>query len=152
MANNRPTTVPYDVAEQAKTCLPYEHVAFPGILGTLLGTVASAATLIDLMIVPANSNIKVSGCSMKITTGGTRAGTAEPHWGLAHSLAGTGANSLFGTLAYGTRGDNTYANFSVTTTDVPAGNVIRLTSIAGTDSDGSEIGGFITLEYKEDWD
>lgn len=152
MPANRPTSQTYDFIDKCEDMLPREHVAFPGILGTLLGTVASAATLLDLMIVPANSNIKVTGASMKITTGGTRAGTAEPHWGLAHSLAGTGTNTVFGTLLYGTRADNSYANFSVSTTDVPAGNVIRLTSIAGTDTDGSEIGGFITLEYKEDWD
>jgi hypothetical protein len=152
MASNRPTTQPYDEIDRAEDFRPHQHVAVNGICGTLLGTVATAATLLDLFVVPANSNIKVSGASMKITTGGTRAGTAEPTWGLAYSLAGTGANTVFGSMLFGTRADNTYGNFSVTSTNVSAGDVIRLTSIAGTDSDGSEIGGFISVEYRENWD
>jgi hypothetical protein len=133
--------------------LPRQHVTCFGINGTLLGTVATAADLADLFIVPANSNIKVTGASMKFTTGGTGTGaTTSPKWGIGHSLAGTGASTIFGTLLFGTRADSTYANFSLTTTDVPAGNVIRLTSIAGTTGGASQIGGYVALEYKEDWD
>lgn len=148
---NRPTTGSYDKIDSAESFLPYQHVNVFGVAGTLLGTHAAAADLADLFIVPENSNIKVSGASMKLTGGGTGAATA-PAWGIGHSLAGTGDSTIIGTLVWGTRADNTYANFSLTTTDVPAGNVIRLTAIAGTVAETNEIGGFVSVEYKEDWD
>ena len=151
--SNRPTGAAYDKIDTAESMLPRQHVTAFGVNGTLLGTVASTASLADLFIVPANSNIKVSGASMKITTGGTGTGaTTSPKWGIGHSLAGTGANSVFGTALFGTRADGTYLNFSLTTTDVPAGNVVRLVAIAGTTDQDAQIGGYVSLEYKEDWD
>jgi len=103
------------------------------------------------MIVPANSNIKVTGASAKRGVGGTIAATG-PHWGIAHSLAGTGANTVFGTMVSGTYANDTYANFSVTSTDVPAGNVVRLVALVGTSSEETQTIGDMVLEYKEDWD
>jgi hypothetical protein len=121
-------------------------------MGTLTGTQATNAVAItDLMIVPANSNIKVTGASAVYGVGGT-ANNASPNWGLAHSLAGTGANTVFGTRVFGTNANSTYFNFSVTSTDVPAGNVIRLVALAGTTSEETQTIGGLTLEYKEDWD
>ena len=150
---NRPTGAAYDVIDQAEDMRPRQHmVPYFGLMGTLTGTQATnAATLTDLMIVPANSNVKVSGASAKRGVAGTIA-AAGPHWGLAHSLAGTGANTVFGTLISGTYADNTYANFSVTETDVPAGNVVRLVALAGTSSEETQTLGGLTLEYREDWD
>lgn len=150
---NRPTSCTYDQVSVALDMLPRQHIVpYFGLMGTLTGTQATnAATLTDLMIVPANSNIKVTGASAKRGVGGTIA-AAGPHWGLAHSLAGTGANTVFGTLISGTYADNTYANFSVTSTDVPAGNVIRLVALAGTSSEETQTLGGLSLEYKEDWD
>lgn len=150
---NRPTTAPYDVVDRAEDMRPRQHIVpYFGLMGTLTGTQATnAATLTDLMYVPANSNIKVSGAACKRGVGGTIA-AAGPHWGLAHSLVGTGANTVFGTLVSGTYADNTYANFSVTETDVPAGNVIRLVALAGTTSEETQTIGGLTLEYREDWD
>lgn len=143
---------PYDVVDVANDLLPRQHaVPYFGLMGTLTGTQATnAATLTDLMIVPANSNVNVSGASCKRGVGGTIAATG-PHWGLAHSLAGTGDNTVFGTLVSGTYADNTYANFSVTETSVPAGNVVRLVALAGTTSEETQTIGGLTLEYREDW-
>jgi len=144
---------PYDDVAKARELLPRQHmVPYFGLMGTLTGTQATnAATLTDLMIVPANSNVKISGASCKRGVGGTIAATG-PHWGLAQSLAGTGANSVFGTMVSGTYADSTYANFSVTETDVPAGNVVRLVALAGTSSEETQTIGGLTLEYREDWD
>lgn len=149
----RTFTEPYDVVDKAKGMLPRQHLTpYFGLMGTLTGTQATnAATITDLMIVPANSNIKVSGASAKYGVGGT-AVAASPGWGIAHSLAGTGANTVFGTRVFGTNADNTYFNFSVTETDVPAGNVIRLVALAGTTSEETQTIGGLTLEYREDWD
>jgi hypothetical protein len=148
----RATNYPYDVVDRAKDLLPRQHtVPYFGLMGTLTGTQATnAAAITDLMIVPANSNITVTGASCKRGVGGTAASTA-PHWGIAHSLAGTGANTVFGTLLFGTAADSTYANFSVTETDVPAGNVVRLVAIAGTTSEETQTIGGLTIEYREDW-
>ena|SRR3990172_7554014 len=150
---NRPTAAAYDVIDRAESMLPRQHVKIGfGLMGTLTGTQATnAATLSDLMIVPANSNIKVTGASAKRGVGGTIAATG-PHWGIAHSLAGTGANTVFGTMVSGTYANDTYANFSVTSTDVPAGNVVRLVALVGTSSEETQTIGDMVLEYKEDWD
>lgn len=150
---NRPTGATYDKIDVAESMLPRQHLHFgPGLVGTLTGTQATnAATLTDLFVVPANSNIKVTGASCKRGVGGTMAATS-PHWGLAHSLIGTGANTVFGTLVSGTYADSTYANFSVTSTDVPAGNVVRIVALAGTSSEETQTLGALTIEYKEDWD
>ena len=149
----RTFTQPYDEVDKAKKMLPRQHVVpYFGLMGTLTGTQATnAATLTDLMIVPPNSNVKVSGASCKRGTAGTIAATG-PHWGLAHSLAGTGANTGVGTMVSGTYADSTYGNFSVTETDVPAGNVVRLVALAGTSSEETQTVGGLTLEYREDWD
>jgi len=159
--SNRPTIPSYDVVDRAGDMLPRQHVQVMlnpsnlGIVGTLLGTVAADADLCQLFTVPANTNIKVTGASIRIKTGGTAAGTtATPNWGLAYSAAsllGTGARTTFCTLRMGTRGDGSWANFSVTETAVATGNIIHLTSIAGTDTDGSEIADWVVLEYREDW-
>ena len=143
---------PYDVVDNAKDLLPRQHITpYFGLMGTLTGTQdTNAATITDLMIVPANSNIKVSGASAKYGVGGTAAATA-PGWGIAHSLAGTGANTVFGTRVFGTNANSTYFNFSVTETDVPAGNVIRLVCLAGTTAEETQTIGGLTLEYREDW-
>jgi len=143
---------PYDVIDRAKDLLPRQHIIpYFGLMGTMTGTQATnAATITDLMIVPANSNVTVTGAAAKRGVGGTFAATG-PHWGLAHSLAGTGSNTVFGTMSSGTYADNTYGNFSVTETDVPAGNVIRLVAIAGTTSEETQTIGGLVLEYKEDW-
>jgi len=118
---------------------------------TLTGTHAAAGThILDLFRVPANSAIKVSAATIKRTTGGTGTATA-PNWGLGYSLAGTGTVSIFGTVLYGTVADNTYENFSVTTTTLAAGDVIRLHSLAGTQAGASSVADMITLEYREDW-
>lgn len=148
----RTLSQPYDTVDRARDLLPRQHVSpYFGLMGTLTGTQATnAATLTDLMIVTANSNVMVSGASCKRGVGGTIAATG-PHWGLAHSLAGTGANTVFGTLVSGTYADNTYANFSTTETDVPAGNVVRLVALAGTTSAATQTIGGLTLEYREDW-
>jgi len=143
---------PYDVVDNAKDLLPRQHIVpYFGLMGTLTGTQATNAVAItDLMIVPANSNVTVTGASCKRGVGGTM-DAASPHWGLAHSLAGTGANTVFGTLSSGTYADNTYGNFSVTATDVPGGNVIRLVAVAGTSDQETQTIGGLTLEYREDW-
>lgn len=144
---------PYDEVAIAKELLPRQHIIpYFGLMGTLTGTQATnAASITDLMIVPANSNVKVSGASAKYGVGGTDV-SASPNWGLAHSLVGTGANTVFGTRVFGTNADSTYFNFSVTETDVPAGNVIRLVALAGTTSQETQTIGALTLEYREDWD
>ena len=153
MPANRPTSQTYDFIDKCEDMLPRQHcVPYFGLMGTLLGTQATnALTLTDIMIVPPNSNIKVTGASSKRTVAGTIAATG-PHWGLAHSLAGTGTNTVFGTLVSGTYADGTYGNFSVTSTDVPAGNVIRLVALAGTSATPTQTMSGFTLEYKEDWD
>ena len=151
---NRPTGAAYDVIDRAESMLPRQHMNFVGggTIASLTGTQATnAATITDLFRVPANSNIKVTGMAVKRGVGGTIAATG-PHWGLAHSLIGTGANTVFGTLSSGTYADNTYADFSVTATDVPAGNVVRIVALAGTTSEETQELLHVTIEYKEDWD
>lgn len=148
---NRPTNRPYDQIDVAEDMRPRQHFSVTTTM-TLTGTHAAAGShILDLFIVPANSNIKVTGASIKRTTGGTGTATA-PNWGLGHSLAGTGTVSIFGTLLYGTVADNTYQNFTVTETDVPAGNVIRLHALTGTQAGASSVASQIVVEYKEDWD
>jgi hypothetical protein len=118
---------------------------------TLTGTHAAAGThILDLMTLPANTNIKVSAARIKRTTGGTGTSTA-PHWGLGYSLGGTGTVSIFGTLLYGTVADNTYQTFSVTETALAATDVIRLHSLTGTTAGASSVADMITIEYREDW-
>lgn len=148
---NRPTTRPYDQIDVAEEMRPRQLISPLEGAATMIGTYASVTTLVDLFRVPANSNIKITGASCKKTTGGTAAATATA-WGLAQSLAGTGANVVFGTLLFGTHADNTYHNFTVTETDVPAGNVVRLVGLVGTTSEESQVMSFLTIEFKEDWD
>lgn len=148
---NRPTTGTYDSVDVAETFLPYQHLMPQEVVATLIGTYAAVTALVDLFMVPANSNIKITGATMKKLIGGTAAATATA-WGLAHSLAGTGADTVFGTLLFGTHANNTYHNFSVTTTDVPAGNVVRLVGLVGTTTEESQTGSYLCIEYKEDWD
>lgn len=148
--SNRPTSQPYDVIDRAEDLLPRQHFSYAATM-TLVGTAAAAGTAItDLFIVPANSNIKVSGASIKRSVGGTGTATS-PNWGLGYSLAGTGAFVCFGTLLFGTVADNTYANFSVTETSVAAGDVLQLYALTGTKSGAEETATFLSVEYKEDW-
>ena len=147
---NRPTTATYDKIDTAAAFLPRQHVVPLTAPATMIGTYAAVTTITDLFIVPANSNITITGASAKKTTGGTAAATASA-WGLAHSLVGTGANTVFGTLLFGTHANNTYHDFSVTETDVPAGNVVRLVGLVGTTTEESQVMDQLTIEYKEDW-
>lgn len=155
---NRPSSQTYDKVDAAEDMLPQQHVQVTinpsnlGIIGTLLGTVAAAADLCQLFVVPANSNIKVTGAKMRIATGGTAVGTG-PHWGLASSLAslvGTGARTVFGTMTFGTYADGAWGDFTAAAS-VAAGSIIHLTSIVGTDSGGSQVADWVVLQYKEDW-
>lgn len=148
--SNRATSQPYDVVDRAEDMLPRQHIMPLEGAATLIGTYAAVTTLTDLFIVPANSAITISGASMKKTTGGTAAATASA-WGLATSLAGTGASSVFGTLLFGTDADNKYCNFSVTSTKVAAGSVVRLVGLIGTTAEESQVGSLLCIEYKEDW-
>ena len=129
--SNRPTGMTYDVASVLKGGLPRQHIMPQEVVATLIGTYAAVTAIVDLFVVPANSNIKITGASCKKLVGGTATGTAS-HWGLAQSLVGTGEDVVFGTLLFGTHANNTYHNFSVTATDVPAGNVVRLVGLVGT--------------------
>jgi len=148
--SNRPTTQAYDDVDRAEDYLPRQHAVVRATM-TLTGTHAAAGThILDLFRVPANSAIKVSGATVKRTTGGTGTATA-PNWGLGYSLAGTGTVSIFGTILYGTVADNEYQNFSVTETTLAAGDVIRLHALTGTQAGASSVADMITLEYKEDW-
>ena len=147
---NRPTNRPYDVVDAGEDLLPRQHLMPQEIVATMIGTYAAVTTIVDLFRVPANSNIKMTGASCKKLVGGTAAATASA-WGLAHSLAGTGANTVFGTLLFGTHADNTYHNFSVTETSIPAGNVVRLVGLVGTTTEESQTLSYLCLEYKEDW-
>jgi hypothetical protein len=116
----------------------------------MIGTYAAVTSIVQLFKVPANTNITVTGASVKRTTGGTAAATATA-WGLAHSLAGTGALTVFGTLLFGTCADGSFGNFSVTETDVPAGNTVELVGLVGTTTEESQVATLLCVEYKEDW-
>lgn len=148
---NRPTAGAYDKIDTAESFLPRQHIMPLEAAATMIGTYAAVTSITQLFKVPANSNIKITGATMKKTTGGTAAATATA-WGLAQSLAGTGALSVFGTLLFGTHADNSWHNFSVTTTDVPAGNTVELVGLVGTTTEESQVGSLLCIEYKEDWD
>ena len=144
--------VPYDVATQAELTRPHAITQFPGVTGTLLGTVATTVDLVDLFIVPPNTNIRITGAAMKFTTGGTGTGAAtSPQWGLGYSLAGTGTTTVLGTMLFGTRANSTYGTYSLTTGTAAAGDVIRIVAIAGTTGGASQIGGYVAVEYQEVW-
>ncbi len=149
--SNKPTRLTYDQLSVGAAYLPQQHILYDNLAGTLLGTVATGADLVDLFKLPANSGIQVTGVSARIIVGGTAA-AAGSAWGIGKSLAGTGTTVNFGTLVMGTRADATYGNFSVTSTTLAAADVLRLTSIAGTaaSNPGSTMDK-ICVEYLEDW-
>jgi hypothetical protein len=150
MGVNRPKTRPYDVVDAAEDMLPRQHIAPLEAVATMIGTYAAVTKIVDLFVVPANSNIIITGASCKKVVGGTAAATASA-WGIGHYLIGTGDPTVFGTLLFGTHADATYHNFSVTSTSIPAGNVVALLGLIGTTSEESQTMSYLTIEYKEDW-
>jgi len=150
----RPTGATYDQIEVLKGLQEYKHMAFHGIIGTVLGTVASTAAVKNLIKLPTNSNIKITGVTYQLSGGGTGAATA-PAPALLFSLAGTGAVQTIASAVWGTRADNTWVEMTLSDSsgvDVAAGDVISLGAVAGTVAEASEIVNQICIEYKEDWD
>lgn len=148
--SNRPTSQPYDVIDRAEDMRPRQQVMPLEAAASMIGTYAAVTTITDLFKVPANTNITITGATMKKTTGGTAAATATA-WGLAYSLAGTGDPSVFGTLLFGTHANNSWHNFSVTSTNVAAGDEVRLVGLVGTTSEETQVGSLLCIEYREDW-
>ena len=149
--SNRPTTRPYDQIDVADEMRPKQLLMPLEGAATMTGTHAAAGTSIaTLFKVPANTNITVTGATMQRTTGGTAAATA-PAWGLMKSLAGTGAVAAFGTLLFGTVADASWSNFSVTSTNLAAGDVVSLYALTGTTTEESQVGTLLCIEYEEDW-
>lgn len=101
-----------------------------GVGVSVSGTIASAAVLAQIRVPRA---IRVTGCSSYCVTGGTAAG---PSYTVGYSLAGTGAYTAFGTATIvkssGTGANNTGADCTVTETNLAAGDMLIIKSVAGT--------------------
>jgi len=94
---------------------------------TLTGTSAGGAIAGTSIRIP--FPMRIIGCSLYNTTGGTAAG---PVVNVVKSLAGTGADVAFGTGTYGTQADATQKEMSVTETNFTTGDVVRLSVVGGT--------------------
>lgn len=150
---NFPLSGPYDVQYRFNQFRPQQLMYIKGIVGTLLGTHASDASILDLTKIPANSNITITGVTCKVSGGGTGAATA-PKFAILQSLAGTGAVSEVASAVWGTRADGDWVTMTLATAagvDVPAGNVVSFGAIAGTVAETNEIINDICIEYKVDW-
>jgi len=150
----RKFTQPYDEVDKARGMLPRQHVSLGYGTLSMIGTLTGTAVAQDIFQVPANSNITVSGAYIKKVVGGTATATA-PFWTIAKVTPiaglGTGAATAFGTCVWGTDADAKYVNFSVTETDVAAGDIIRLLTNPGTTSNPTQTVTNVTIEYREDW-
>lgn len=103
------------------------HLTGTGGMLTINGTQASAAVL-DRMVFLCNA--KVLAASLWANVGGTAA--AWNAVSLGKSLAGTGTASLFGTFIFSTNAANTKINATLTATAFTSGDVLVISTIAGT--------------------
>lgn len=101
-----------------------------GVGISVSGTIAAAAVLAQIRVPRA---IRVTGCSSYCITGGTAAG---PSYTIGYSLAGTGTYTAFGTATIvkssGTGANATGADATITATNLAAGDLLSIRSVAGT--------------------
>lgn len=147
----RPTGATYDQIEVLKGLQERKHMYIHGIVGTCAGTSAANAVVTHGPYLPSNSNVKVTGVTYRLSTGGTGAATA-PSVALVSSLAGTGAPTVVASAVWGTRADGDYVAMTVSSSDVAAGYTLGLGVVAGTVAEAGCVVNDICIEYKEDWD
>ena len=94
---------------------------------TLTGTSGGGVLAATSLRIP--FPMRIIGCSLYLTTGGTAAG---PVLNMVKSLAGTGSDVAFGTATFGTQADATLKEMSVTETNFTTGDVVRLSVVGGT--------------------
>lgn len=111
------------------------HLSGTAGIMTCNGTQAAAAVL-DRMVFLCNA--KVLAASLWAFVGGTAA--AWNAISLGKSLAGTGTASLFGTFSFSTNANNTKINASLTATAFSSGDVLVISTIAGTAASAGALG------------
>lgn len=117
------SNMPYDASR-----LRQQIIHAPSATGLSVPGTAASATVV-LRIPLAVDSIKLNYMRARLSTGGTAAG---PNLVIGKSLAGTGAATAIGTLAFGTSADGAVVNVSLTSTEFDAGDEIVLTNAAGT--------------------
>lgn len=131
------------------------QLMYSGVVGTLLGTVATTAAGNELFTVPTGVKGRILGAVIKVTNGGSAgtAGDAGPGFGIVSSLAGTGAVVVVASAVYGTRADNTRVNLTAVTSgstnEVSAGDVVSVGYVAGTAVDTSQVFTVQTILWQE---
>ncbi len=132
------SNLPYDDSRQRQ-----QIIHAPSATGLSVPGTAASATVI-LRIPLAVDSVKLNYMRARLTTGGTAAG---PSVLVGKSLAGTGAATTIGTLAFGTSADGAVVNVSLTNTEFDAGDEIVLTNAAGTAASTPVI--VFSLGYRE---
>ena len=132
------TNKPYDVSQNRANIVHAPTAAGLSVPGT-------AASNTVLLRIPIASTVTLNHMRYRRVTGGTAA--AGPNVTIGKSLAGTGAASAIGTIAFTTAADGTVSSLDLTATQFEPGDEIVLTNVAGTATSSPAI--VFSIAYKD---